>query len=148
MNKRIIILFGLLLFSVWFLFYSLRLAGKKPAQIETETGVMNEKEFWTETADLLERAGLAAMPAYYHAISKDPMRPFVPAGAGPFTLMIKGTPYSLTGTLVGPERSAAIIDEKIYRVGDGLDDKKVISIKKREVVLKKGADEEVLRLTN
>ena len=152
MNKRTLALFGLLLISVAFLFFSLRLAGKKPVTVKGETGVANEEEFWTETAGLLEKYRLAGIPAYYHVINKDPMRPpFASAGAGsaqPFQLMIKGTPYSLTGTMVGPNKSAVIIDEKIYRVGDGIDDKKVVCIEKRRVVLKKGTDEEVLRLTN
>jgi hypothetical protein len=50
--------------------------------------------------------------------------------------------------MVGPERAVAIIDEKIYRVGSAVDDKKIVAIERNRVILKKGTDEEVLRLTN
>ncbi|MFH2068219.1 MAG: hypothetical protein ABII89_01980 [Candidatus Omnitrophota bacterium] len=155
MNKKTVFLAVLLLFSLGFLFFSLRLAGKKPIQAKIEPGiteVINEEDFWEETADLLEKSKSVNLPIYYHATKRDPMQPVLAsAGAGssqPFQLIIKGTPYSLTGTMVGPNKASAIIDEKIYRVGDTLNDKKIIAIERDRVILKKGTDEEVLRLGN
>ena len=152
------ILFGLILVSLGFLVFSLHLAGKKPIQVKNETGVISAENFWKETADLLEKYRLAGLPAYYHTTKRDPMpmqqQPaFVYAdtnsSAAPLKLMIKGTPYSLTGVLVGKGRTgAAIINEKIYRVGDTVGDKKIVAIERNRVVLKKGTEEEILRLAN
>jgi len=159
MNKKTIVLAVLLIFSLGFLFFSLHPAGKKPIPVKNETGMISEEDFWKETADLLEKSRLAGLPAYYHPTEKDPMRqPMQPAAfayaganslAQPFKVMVKGTPYSLTGVLVGKGRTgAAIINEKIYRVGDTVGDKKIVAIEKNRVVLKKGTEEEILRLAN
>ena len=141
-----VILFGLLLLSVWFLFYSLRLAGKKPAQIKTEAGVMSEEAFWTETTDLLEKFRLAELPAYYHPTKRDPMQPTGSDSAQPFKLMVKGTPYSLTGIMVGSDKTAAIIDEKICRVGDTVETWKIVAIEKDRVLLADGIRSQILKL--
>ena len=154
MNKKTVILAILLIFSLGFLFFSFHLSGKKPIQVKNETGVISAENFWKETADLLEKSRLAGLPAYYHPIQKDPMQPaFALAGGAnplpPLKLMIKETPYSLTGVLIGKGRTgAAIINEKIYRVGDIVDGKKIIAIERNRVILKKGTDEEILRLEN
>ena len=159
MNKKTIVLAVLLIFSLGFLFFSLHLAGKKPIPVKNEIGVISAENFWKETAYLLEKSRLAGLPAYYHPTEKDPMQqpmqPVFVAGANPllpqpFKLMVKGTPYSLTGVLVGKGRTggAAIINEKIYRVGDTVGDKKIVAIEKNRVVLKKGTEEEILNLAN
>lgn len=143
-----ITLFGFLLISVAFLIFSLRLAGKKPTPVKNETETVSAEEFWKETTGLLEKFRLAELPAYYHPTKRDPMKPTGGGPVQPFKLMVKMTPYSLTGIMVGPERAAAIIDEKIYRVGNNIDDKTVAAIEKRQVILKKGMTEEILRLKN
>ena len=147
-----IVLAVLLLFSLWLLFFSLRLAGKKPNQVKIETGatgVVSEEDFWKETADLLEKSKPAKLPIYYHATKRDPMQPAFTADANsqqPFKLMIKGTPYSLTGIMLGPDKAAAIINEKIYRVGDNLETWKIASIKKDRVLLEEGVQIQTLKL--
>ena len=114
-----------------------------------ETAKISKEDFWTETANLAANSRMLVIPVYYHPTKRDPMQPtFTSAEAGPaFKLMIKGTSASLTGVLVGKGRAgAAIINEKIYRVGDIVDDKKIIAIEKNRVILKKGTDEEILTL--
>ena len=148
MNKKTIVLAVLLLFSVGFLFFSLHVTREKPTQTNNEAGVGSEEDFWMETADLLEKSKLAGTPIYYHATKRDPMQPAFVASTNPppFKLMIKGTPYSLTGIMVGPEKAAAIINEKIYRVGDVLETWKIVSIKKDRVLLEEGAQIQTLKL--
>jgi len=151
MNKKTIVLAILMLFSLGFLFFSLHLAGKNPIQAKNEIGAIGEEDFWKETANLLEKSRLAGLPAYYHPTKRDPMQPVFVAGTNslpPFKLMIKGTPYSLTGIIIGPDKAAVIINEKIYRVGDTVDDKKIVAIERNRVILKREMDEEILRLAN
>lgn len=149
MNKRTIVLAVLLIFSLGFLFFSLHLAGKKPIQAKNETGVISEEDFWKETSDLLEKSKSAKLPIYYHATKRDPMQPVFAANTNslqPFKLMIKGTPYSLTGIMLGPDKAAAIINEKIYRVGDTIETWKISSIKRDRVLLEEGAQSQTLKL--
>ena len=153
MNKKTIVLAALLIFSLGFLFFSLHPAGKKPISVKNTTEVVNTEDFWKETADLLEKSRLAELPAYYHSIKKDPMQPAFtlagganPLAAQPFKLMLKGTPSSLTGIMLGPNKAAAIINEKIYRVGDTVETWKIVSIKKDQVLLKEGAQLQTLKL--
>ncbi|MFA5393175.1 MAG: hypothetical protein WC081_05890 [Candidatus Ratteibacteria bacterium] len=152
MNKKPIVLAVLMLFSLGFLFFSLHLTGKKPNPVKNETEVIGEENFWKETADLLEKSKQAGMPIYYHTTQKDPMRPaFTSAGTGPFQLILKGelAPSSLTGILLGNGgKATAIINEKILRVGDIVNDKKIVAIEKNRVILKRGTDEEILRFGN
>ena len=149
MNKKTIVLAGLLIFSLGFLFFSFHLAGKKPIQVKNEPGVISEENFWKETADLLEKSRLAGIPVYYHITKRDPMQPALTADTNslqPFKLMVKGTPYSLTGIIIGQDKAAVIINEKIYRVGDIVETWKIVSIKKDRVLLEEGAQSQTLRL--
>jgi len=166
MNKRMIVLSALVLLSVGILLLlSLRSSGKPPAQTKNEaggevTGTTEEGKvaggfFWKETANLSENSRMLVIPIYYHPTKKDPMQPaFTSAEAGPaFKLMIKegasASASSLTGILLGnSRRGAAIINEKIYRVGDMVDGKKIVAIERNRVILRKGTDEEILRLEN
>jgi hypothetical protein len=183
MNKKMLILAVLMLFTLGFLLFSIRMANKPPKSKltqpakETETGATagaapavktekgtgqtpdqsvktaqaSETDFWGETATILEKSKKAGMPLYYHATRRDPMQPaFAYAESGPFKLMLKDgtTSASLTGVLLGTGKASAIINEKILRVGDMVDGKKIVAIEKNRVILKKGTDEEILRLEN
>ena len=150
MNKKAIVLAILLIISLGFLFFSLHLSGKKPVQAKNETGAVSTEEFWKETTGLLEKSRLANLPVYYHPTKRDPMQSaFVSTSTNspqPFKLMIKGTPYSLTGIIIGQDKAAAIINEKIYRVGDIVETWKIVSIKKDRVLLVEGVQTQTLRL--
>ena len=129
-------------------------AGKETGQTpeeNPETAPVSKADFWKETVTLLEKSKQARTPLYYHLTKRDPMQPaFAYAEAGPFKLMLKGgmTSASLTGILLGNGKAIAIINEKILRVGDLVDGKKIIAIERNRVILKRGMDEEILRMEN
>ena len=149
MNKRMIVLSALVLLVIGILLLSLRSSGKPPAQTKKESEKVAGGSFWKEIAALSKNPRMLEIPVYYHPTKRDPMQPvFTYAEAGPsFKLMIKGgASASLTGILLGNGKATAIINEKIFRVGDIVEGKKIIAIEKNRVILKKGMDEEILRL--
>ena len=169
MNKRMMILLGLVLVSAGLLLTSFRLLGGKPAPTktaeetklddslqtdsqQTDTVVFHEEDFWKETPALLEKSRAARAPVFYHAPRRDPMRLTFTNGeissVPPFKLIIKTPPATLTGVLLGNGKAAAIINEKIYRVGDLVDGRRIVAIERNRVILKRGPDEEILRLTS
>jgi len=123
---------------------------------QTEIAPVSNEDFWTEVANLSKNSRMLETPIYYHPTKRDPMQPtFIRAEAdqpAAFKLIIKvGAPKpTLTGILLGNSRTggAAIINDKIYRIGEIVNDKKIIAIERNRVILKRGMDEEILRLEN
>jgi hypothetical protein len=72
----------------------------------------------------------------------DPTRPsFLPGEAGEAR-----TGTVLQSTLVSPARRLAIISGRSYSVGSRLGDAEIVAIRPNEVVLRRGAQEQLLRL--
>ncbi len=125
-------------------------AFKEKEKVEEE--ITDKKEFWKETADILQKLSFlkGSSEDYYRPIKRNPMEPAsyvaTRGKTGPFSLIIKEEPLHLTGILLDEGKKAAIIDEKIVRIGDTIAGKKIVTIEKGRVVLRKGQEEEILTL--
>ena len=153
MNKKMLVLLVMVVLAVGLLIVSWNLSGrqsasrkKQPEKAAAEKKV-DEEAFWKETAQILEKAAaLEVSGVYYRSVRRDPMQP--PGSLQPFRLIIKEEPLVLSGIMLGSQgKAAAIVGERIVRVGDTVAGKKIMKIDRNRVILKKGPEEEILTLS-
>lgn len=92
---------------------------------------MSERMSW-----LLVAAALAAGPVVAESELPDPTRPAVWRAAAP--AREQAPAWRLESTLISPQRRLAVIDGRLLRPGDRLDDAQVLEIQPDRVTLRHG----------
>ena len=96
----------------------------------------NRQKRWmvTNTALLVFFLGSGSLTFAQQPLS-DPTRPMVLSGVSVGTSAPKTIKWTLTSTLIAPQRQVAVINDQIVKVGENIDGAKLVTVKPGSALL-------------
>lgn len=94
---------------------------------------------WKPAAGLVCLVGLAlSAPAFGQAPLADPTRPAFLGGGVKASRDTKAAAWTLTSTLISPERRVAVINHRVVQVGQTVDGAKLVAVEPGKALLRRG----------